>query len=204
MKIAQFQSHAKGSHPEDTVHHLEVLLDQPSDKQRRPCPDCTIRCSCSRHSTTCCCGCSPECAVAPRALSSDPDRYPIEPAIVPLVYCMTDLRVIETCWSCEGHINDAGSVVKLPQVWFYSPSTVYPALIAHRLGSLRIQGVLSSEWIVSVSAFSESVHATTFLIRPIRAESDLILEALQEDIRCVASGFQAEVRRLARTMLKAS
>ena len=36
-------------------------------------------------------------------LSSDPERYPIEPGIVPLVFALRGLRVFEPCWSCEGH-----------------------------------------------------------------------------------------------------
>ena len=45
---------------------------------------CTTRCQhCG--SLACGCTCSAQCADAPRALSSDPQLYPIEPAILPLM-----------------------------------------------------------------------------------------------------------------------
>ncbi len=32
-------------------------------------------------------------------------------------------------WSCEGHIGPAGKVTRLPRVWFYARSVLYPRLI---------------------------------------------------------------------------
>ncbi|MCZ6862069.1 MAG: hypothetical protein O7I42_17635 [Alphaproteobacteria bacterium] len=43
-------------------------------------------------------------------MSSEPEEFPIESAIVPLVYAFHSLRLTPPCWSCEGHYNRSGGL----------------------------------------------------------------------------------------------
>jgi len=78
---------------------LQLLISQPTALEDPPCPGCRI------HDLQIC---SSKCPEAPRALSIDPGRYPIEPKVTPLVFELRTTRVMQTCWSCEGHMDPEG------------------------------------------------------------------------------------------------
>lgn len=203
MRIETFQGRADdaGARAESNRRvSLQLLLRQPTDKQRRPCPGCDLTCACSQRSTTCCCGCSASCPNAAAMLSSEPQRYPIEPRVLPLVYALTTLRVVETCWSCEGHAGDAGRVAKTPQVWFYAESTSYPELIAQHAQDLLTKRELSRPWCVTVSPFA-ACDVTTFNLRPVGVR-DARLGDLQADLARLAADLVPSVRDLAQQSLR--
>jgi hypothetical protein len=81
----------------------------------RPCDHCHMPCACSG-SIECACSCAPDCLEAPANLSSDPEKFPIEAGILPLVYAFNCLGACAPVWSCEGHIGPAGKVNRLPRV----------------------------------------------------------------------------------------
>ena len=83
------------------------------------CPDYDLRAGCRR-----------DCAKAPARLSSDPDRFPVEEKIAPLVFELKKLGVFFPCWSCEGHNDPSGKLWKLPRVWFYADSVVHLRLLS--------------------------------------------------------------------------
>ncbi len=195
MKITEFQARAEGNRLEERTIRLRLLADQPSDRERRPCPACELSCDCPDRSPTCCCACSPSCVNAPAMLSSDPKQFPIEANILPLVYALSTLRVIETCWSCEGHEDAHAKVIKVPQVWFYSPCAVYPELIAQHANDLHVKKKLHARWQVVVSPFS-ACDATTFSLRP-ELEQGTTLSELRRDIPVLAKRMHKSIRALA-------
>jgi hypothetical protein len=181
---------------------LEDLLRQPTDKQARPCPGCRVPCPC-RGSPACTCGCSSACAHAPGQLSSEPDTYPIEPGILPLVYGLSSLRVVFPCWSCEGHPGDSGAFRKRPGVWFFARSLATPGVIAEHLSELRIAGKLACPWHVCVVRWGDDVEPT-FAIEPEAPAMDGPgLDRLRRDVRVISADLQTHVKRLAAGIVSA-
>ena len=90
---------------------LQNIIDQPGPKEKRPCPTCTVPCAGSK-STTCTCECSWKCPFLRIELSTDLVKYPIENEIIPLVYAINSLQICPSYWSCEGHENDEGTLIR--------------------------------------------------------------------------------------------
>lgn len=179
------------------------LLEQPSDKEVRPCFGCVVPCACDAHSPACCCGCSPGCPSAAAALSSEPERYPIEPLILPLVYQLSALRVVQPCWSCEGHAEAGSTNRKVPQVWFHAPSELYPDLLATDLAELAFDGTTRNRWVVTLCPHGAPDEYTTFAVHPdADAAATATLECLQRDVAAIASGLPERLRRQAESRLE--
>lgn len=202
MHINNYKSSAAEEPPQPDVH-LQLLIVQPTDKQLRPCPGCDVKCLCSKHSPTCCCSCSPACPHAYMRLSSEPAKHPIEPNILPLVYGLSSLRLMQPCWSCEGHINNNNQIHKIPQVWFYSSTVVYPQLFSMHLHNLVANNKLSEPWQITVSPFSADSLVTTFIVKPelVNGIANTSLEKLQKDLHCISNNIANHIRRIAHEML---
>ena len=196
MKINHLEPNAAFSR--QYKEELEYLLCQPTIKEMRPCPHCTIPCPCS-DSPTCTCGCSHDCEQAPYQMSSDPDRYPIEERIVPLVYEFYGLRICEPCWSCEGHGSSDGALIKIPQVWFYTRSMLYPRLISEYLEDLLFKKLLAYPWHICIT-YSSTVNVdTAFSIEPqLNLVKEVQLERLQKDVAVIAADFIEAIRARAK------
>ena len=203
MKITKYS--AKKEVGERRRRDLIELLSQDNEKERRPCPGCRVLCKCDKHSSHCTCGCSKDCEDAPRMLSSDPDRYPIESNVVPLVYAMSVLRITAPCWSCEGHLSGNGDLIRLPQVWFYSDSTVYPELISDYLHELCFIKETSCLWTVIICQHTAS-NSTTFALKPEISENikvtNKILRQLQNDLHVISYSLRERVFKLAEKKLQ--
>lgn len=199
MRINSYQGRASRNGAQSAaanrVVHLKVLLSQPTDREARPCPGCEDVCACSKRSPDCCCGCSANCPNVPAMLTSDPERFRLEPRVTPLVYALTALRVVETCWSCEGHLDDHGDIDKTPQVWFYAEDPVYPMLIAQHAHDLLVGRKLSRAWCVNVMPFS-ACDVTTFCLRPVTIRGASLTD-LQGDMDHLAQNLCESVRQLA-------
>ncbi len=204
MKLRDFpeKTQAEQTRKQDLLR----LLQQPTDKERRPCPGCDKECGCPKHSTQCCCECSYVCPDVPNFLSSDPEQYPIEPHVVPLVYSLSSLRLVPPCWSCEGHNTYYSNPVRMPQVWFYSAHTIYAELISHYLHDLSFQKKLVHSWQVIVCPHTEG-GASIFQICPERNEPKEPFESqlgeLQKDLHTIGSSLAEEIRQLAQNRLNA-
>ncbi len=197
MKITSFDSSTQVA--QDRRGELRALIDALDLELARPCADCTSPCGCARRSPTCACKCSPQCLDAPRKLSSEGDRYPIEPGVVSLVFAFHTLRLVKPCWSCEGHGH--GTHFKTPQLWFYADSALYPELISRYVTTQSRR--LSTTWTVSLCAHQADPTATTFALMPILKEADEAdLPALQNDLRTLANGLKAGVRQIASDLLR--
>ena len=132
-------------------------------------------------------------------LSNDGKRYPIEPLALPLVYALSALRIVEPCWSCEGHAGTQGEC-KQPEVWFYSGSVVYPGLLQRHVCRLASAGTLSTRWEVALCSHQPETAVTLFVIRPDRSPG-VPLQRLQQDLRRISANLRGELRQLAEEML---
>ncbi|MCH8187949.1 MAG: hypothetical protein IIB66_04470 [Proteobacteria bacterium] len=201
MRIATPSEDAKFLHARRV--ELGELLGEPLPNVVRPCPGCELPCP-SSGSLTCACHCSRTCPHAPREMSSEPDEFPIEPGIVPLVFALYSLRQVEPCWSCEGHVKEDGTFWRLPQAWFYCRSQVLPRIIADAVSQLRSQGVTQATWIVNVTYAAEESLDPVFAIRPDLSLSEPYdLRTLRRDVEGLADGLLEAVRERARHYLKA-
>ena len=179
---------------------LHILLSQ-TEKETRPCSTCDVACS-TCGSKGCLCNCSPNCEHTDKHLSSDPERFPIEPHIVPLVYALQSLKVCPPCWSCEGHLKSDGSPLRFPSVWFHSHSVVYPHIIHESLQAKAIRSKLSCSWAIGIKSWGEMIE-TTFAIQPDLVEGVIpSLDTLWADIEFLGNNLAPEVLRLARTFLE--
>ena len=162
---------------------------------------CTARCArCG--STTCLCRCGPDCPDAAQALSSEPDRYPIEPAILPLVFALKRSRVFEPCWSCEGHSGADGSFWKAPMVWFYCRSMLYLRLLSDGVNRMKGLGGLRAPWQVAVTYCDPVNPNTAFSLQPLISDCpDLSLPELQGDAREIARMLETVMDERARSLI---
>ncbi len=179
---------------------LRRLLAQPRVEHERVCPDCTLPCPGSG-STTCTCACAPDCPHAPAQMTSDPN-FPIETAIAPLVYALFSLKLCQPCWSCEGHADAEGKVTRIPRVWFYCRSLVYPKLIDRYLTYLKFKRRLNYPWHLCITHFEDEGADTAFSMEPDLSYVDQPeLNLLQRDIGPIANGLSAYLKTEARKNL---
>lgn len=146
-----------------------------------PDPVCCVHCADYTPSTRC----HRYCPAAPRRLSSEGERSPVEPLVAPLVFELKKLGVFYPCWSCEGHCDQAGRLWKIPRVWFYADSVVHVRGLANAINRLFNAGRLSSPWRVVLTHSDEDNPDTTFSLEPDPAEGSL-LDRLQTDLRVMA------------------
>ena len=157
------------------------------------CPSCG--------STKCQCRCSPYCPDAPRALSDDPDRHPIEPAIAPLVFEMKRTGFFDPCWSCEGHNAPDGTLQKPPRVWFNCSAMVHVRLLANTLSSMRAAKSLRHPWHLVVTFSDPDNPETTFSLEPNLVEGEKAgLCDLQSDVGALVYALRSTLREEARSL----
>jgi hypothetical protein len=134
---------------------------------------------------------------APMQMSSEGDRYPVEPKIVALVFGFNCLRICPPFWSCAGHQCPDGSIQRVPQVWFYTRSLVYPRLIGDWLTRVHFQKRIANPWHICVS-YSESSLDTGFSIEPdLKMMERVVLAELQQDVAVISNALVPEIRELA-------
>lgn len=178
---------------QQTLQSLTFFIEQPGPEVIPPCSRC------QSHQTL---KCSPQCSEAQTALSSQPDEFPIEHAIVPLVYGLASTRVIQTCWSCEGHMDNQNRLIRLPCVSFYTSSPVYSQLIQLHLINLRMDKLLAYQWQVVLSDYSQTWGITYSLIPNLNLETkEIRLGSLQNDLKIMAKDLQQKMKLIAREMI---
>jgi len=181
---------------------LISLLDQPSDKEERPCPGCRLTfdgdpdIKSTKH-------CSFRCPYAPQMMSSDPKKHPIEGHVVPISYAIYTTRLMMPCWSCEGHAHASGEIYKMPKVWFYSVTDFYPKLVAQYLGDLRGKHLIENEWHVTILQFSQSMLTLTYCIEPKTFGHATSLPSLQKDLFIMAKNFRENILQITNQYLDA-
>lgn len=195
MKLGHM--HSDPGSDENLLRDLQFLLEQPSYEELRPCPGCEQPCPCS-HSKTCTCQCSPDCPHAPVEMSIDGQRYPIEEKIVALVFAFNCLRVCPPYWSCEGHNFASGELYRVPQVWFYSRSLLYPKLIGDRIHRLQAGKAIQNPWHICL-AYAQNTLDTGVCIEPnAGAIKSPDLESMQSDAHVISEGLDRGLKELAK------
>lgn len=157
----------------------------------KKCPECG--------SSGCQCACSPDCPDLPRVLSPEPDLYPIEEAIAPLVFEMKRTGIFTPCWSCEGHLSpNSAALWKIPQVWFYCDSVVHLRLLAEMLSQLKIDKVTQAQWEIAVGFSDANNPDTTFALRPqMKPDHGYSLWQLQADAAALAKNLESALAQKA-------
>lgn len=153
---------------------------------------------CKQHSAV---NCSVKCVDAPAALSIDPVQYPIEPNVVPLVYELAATRMLETCWSCEGHMDDNNELRKVPQVSFYAASPVYVKLLSLYLDELQNSKRLSYDWHIVITDFAQT-NGLTYSVQPnLNLVSNPHLGRMQMDLKTIADSLHTKLKAQARKLM---
>jgi hypothetical protein len=130
-------------------------------------------------------------------MSSDSVRYPIEEKIISLVFMLNCLRVCTPYWSCEGHQFPNGELFRVPQVWFYSRSMIYPKLIGEYVFKLKHEKSIHYPWHICI-AYTDNSLETGFSIEPdVKAIENPELKLMQEDAQHIASNMLAGLKTLA-------
>lgn len=166
----------------------EIIANQGA--QSRVCGEtCTMICTdCGSMSCQCMCHC--ECPEAGKRLSSDPEKFPIEAGIIPLVYEMKREGSCVPCWSCEGHERHDGSLWKIPRVWFYCSSMVHLRLVGSGAHAMFIAKKLKAPWQVVITHSDPGNIDTTFSLEPkFNPDSQVGLGDLRADVLALAKGF---------------
>ena len=157
---------------------------------------CWTACPCPERKTSC----SRDCPGISTSLSSDPDHYPLEANVAPLVYELSRLQVFQPCWSCEGHETGAGELWKLPQVWFYAAAEIQARLLSDALRHLAGHHRLTAEWEVSITRSAPDDPETTYCMKPIPTDGQTLAQ-LQQDITALSRELPDIIRNEARKML---
>lgn len=150
--------------------------------------------------------CSPKCLLAAK-YSSISLRYPVEAHILPLVFALNELNVFRTAWSCEGHADERGTVLKQAQVWFYAMHKALPQLLATYLTTLKGIGKLKCYWQVCISPAIEVAEGTLYEVKPVDGELiDIYLDILtiSKELKDGLQGLLAEGIETANTSQKIS
>lgn len=174
---------------------LRNFIEQPGPLQLAPCPGC------QQHKLD---ECSSKCDQAPQALSIDPVRYPIERNVIPLVYELMITRLIQTCWSCEGHMNKDNQLWKLPQVCFYTASTVYVKLLCRHLELLNHKKQLTHPWHIIISDFSLNSRLIYSMQPNLNYVTEPHLGLLQLDLNIIADNLHGKLKIYAQELLEHS
>ena len=176
----------------DIKADLGLFIQQPGPELRAVCQGC------KQHSPA---QCSPKCKEAPGALSIDPVLYPIERNVVPFVYELAATRLLETCWSCEGHMNENNELWKVPQISFYAASPVYVKLLSLYLDELQNTKSTTYHWHIVVTDFAQS-NGLTYSVQPdLNLVKDPHLGLLQTDLKTIADGLHTKLKWHAQKML---
>ena len=176
----------------DLREQLQSLIDQPEPEAVAPCPACRLGVRSD---------CSPSCQNAPMALSIEPERYPVERYVVGLVFELMATRMIQTCWSCEGHMDDQNELWKMPQVCFYVVAPIYVKLLHRHLVSLYQSKQLAYRWHIVITDFA-STAGLTYSIQPdLNKVSSPRLGLMQQDLTIIAADLHGSLKDYARELL---
>jgi hypothetical protein len=110
--------------------------------------------------------CTHECENLPRMFSFDPDEFPLEEGIAPLVLELRRTGLFTTCLSCEGHLGASGELWKLPQVWFYSASPAHVRLFSEMLKLLESRKATGTNWSTGIKFSDPDNPDMTFSLAP--------------------------------------
>ena len=179
------------------IDDLKLLIVQPSAAQSPPCPNCAIKANIDMKHGLCNAG----CYNAAQALSEDPVRYPIEEFVVPLVFELTSMRLVQTCWSCQGHLDRDGKIWKLPQVSFYSKRPIYSQLLCNYLSRLHWQKVLQYPWEVVLTNYGRTWDITYTIRCDISQINNPNIQLMHKDLLRMAENLSEMIKDDAKNLV---
>ena len=144
--------------------------------------------------------CRRDCPEIPAALSSEPERYPLETGIAPLAFELTRLGVFRTCWSCEGHNGPDGELRKVPRVWFYAESVLHLRVLAEALREIGFAEKLRVPWQVAATFSDPDNPGSAFSLEPNLTLVSARLADLQGDMGVIAEKLGPAVTHCARAL----
>lgn len=177
---------------------LKQLIEQPTAMQSPPCPNCKDVANVVSIKGKCSSGCEH----APLALSEDPERYPIEDNVVPLVFELTSMRLVQTCWSCEGHLDINNEIWKLPQVSFYSIKPIYSQLLCNYLARLFWRKRLNYPWEVVLTNFGQTWDVTYTIKCDLSRVKKPDISLMQDDLVEMAEGLSEAIKEDAKALIQ--
>ena len=144
--------------------------------------------------------CHRMCTMAPSMLSSEPETYPLDTLVAPLVFEIKKLGIFEPCWSCEGHNDQNGELWKIPQVWFYATSVVHVRALADAVSQIYSRFQLNSRWVVEITHSSNNNPDTTFSLHPKVEKSETSITKLQSDLITIYTNIDNEFNLVCKSM----
>ena len=166
------------------IDQPDFKKQQDSGESQRVCSHCNKVCpTCGE--TSCDCQCHIGCEGIATAMVAEPERFPIEGKVVPLVYAIATIPHLQPIWSCEGHAQQSGDLLRHPQIWFYAENHQHIDEIEDVLG--RLESQLHGRWRLQ---FSEMRNNTPVYILEAFESEDVPLEGMQSDITLLASQLQ--------------
>ena len=95
----------------------------------------------------------------------------------------------------RGPYRSAGKVNRLPRVWFYARSVLYPRLITEYAAKLHMQKLTRHPWHVIVTHSDTTNLDTAFSLEPnIRLEAEPALASLCADIGAIAENLVTGIK----------
>jgi len=176
------------------ISDLQQLIDQPDAGQAPPCSNC-------KKIEAAKIDCSYNCDNAAEALSEDPARYPVEKNVVPLVFELTTMRLVQTCWSCEGHANIDGKIMKLPQVSFYSEKPFYAQLLSNYFKKLHCNKKLYYPWEITLSDYGQTWEMTYTIKCDLSRIENPDIKIMQSDLNAMGENLSSNIKVFARELL---
>lgn len=176
------------------IDALSLLIQQPSAAQAPPCTNCQQP---AIERTNC----SSNCENASEALSEDPVQFPIEKNIVPIVFELTTMRLVQTCWSCEGHATIDGKILKMPQISFYTEKPLYAQLISKYLSKLFWQKKLKYPWEITLSDYGQTLELTYTIKCDISCVENPDLKIMHQDLIAMGETLSTDIKSYAQELL---
>lgn len=167
-----------------------ALADLDAERPGRICgAQCDMVCpTCG--SVSCQCHCNAQCPDIPAQLSSDPEKYPVEDVVAPLVFELKRLGVVEPCWSCEGHNGLDGKLWKRPAVWFFCDSVTHLRLLADAVEGLYTSRQMNHQWRIRTTYSETDTPDSVFSLEPDKYDlGEAKLETLHADLEVLASNI---------------
>lgn len=122
-----------------------------------------------------------------------------------MVFQLYATRLIQPCWSCEGHVQNVDGEIdlwKLPQVSFYCSNPIYLQLLNRSLIRTQTNVQFAYPWHIVVSEFSQALEVTYSIQPNLNKITQPQLGSLQNDLRLLAENLLGALRLEAAQMIK--
>lgn len=180
----------------EAIAELERLLQAIQEPLQQPCPNCQHPDDAGNPEL-----CHWQCDDAPHALSTEPEKHPIEPHVLQVTFELSKLGLFQPCWSCEGHVDTSGKPYRQPQVVFYCANPVYALMLHEHIDLLHHGHHLHSRWHIGLTSLGQKMGVTYVLEPSVQAGSEVSLTELQEDLQVIGNKLAQHLRIISEARL---